>query len=115
MIIAVDFDGTLVENDFPDIGKAISITQDFIRERIKEGDKVILWTCRTGEYLDKAIRYCKSVGINFDAVNNNLPEVVNEYEDNPRKVFADIYLDDRNATIVNDLGMVLFKGRLVGI
>ena len=115
MIIAVDFDGTLVENDFPNIGKAISITQDFIRERIKEGDKVILWTCRTGKYLDEAIRYCKSIGIIFDAVNDNLPETADEYGDNPRKVFADIYLDDRNATIVNDLGMTLFRGRLVGI
>ena len=114
MIFAVDFDGTIVEDKFPEIGEAIPTVQRFIRARQKMGDKFILWTCRTQEYLQMAIEYCRNVGIEFDAVNDNLPEVRTKYGDNPRKVFADFYIDDKNTIIVNDLGNSLTTFRMVG-
>lgn len=114
MIYAVDFDGTIVEDKFPEIGGAILPVQRFIKARKAQGDKFILWTCRTKDYLQKAIDYCESVGIKFDAVNENLPEIMDTYGDNPRKVFADFYIDDKNTVIVNDLGNAIMSMRMVG-
>lgn len=114
MIYAVDFDGTIVEDEFPKIGRAIPTVQEFIKAKKSQGDKFILWTCRTGDYLNAAIDYCHSVGISFDAINDNVKEVMEEYGDNPRKVFADFYIDNKNTVIVNDLGQSLTTLRMVG-
>ena len=94
-IIAVDFDGTLCENKWPDIGYP---NKELIEQLIKakrRGDKLILWTCRGGDYLDTAIAWCAGHGLKFDAVNENLPEIVERFESEDRKIYADIYLDDR--------------------
>ena len=93
-IIAVDFDGTLCEDKYPEIGKPIEKTIDFIR-RNRDGIKLILWTCRRGHRLLEAIEWCYDHGIKFDAVNQNLPEVIETYGGDTRKVFADIYIDDK--------------------
>lgn len=113
-IFAIDFDGTLVTDKFPEIGEDIQVVQNFVKYRKLHGDKFVLWTCRTGKYLEHAVEYCKSKGIEFDAINDNLPEIVDEYGDNPRKIFADYYIDDRNSVIMNDLGQVLSPLRLLG-
>ena len=112
-IYAVDFDGTIVTDKFPEIGEAIPAVQEFIKAKKAQGDKVILWTCRTENHLAKALQYCMTNGIFFDAVNDNLPEVKELYGGNTRKVFADYYLDDKNTIIVNDLGDSIVSLRLV--
>ena len=113
-IYAVDFDGTIVEDKFPEIGSAIATVQNYIRAHQAQGDKFILWTCRTDSHLQAAIEYCKSIGIEFDAINENLPWVKETYGGDPRKIFADFYIDDKNTVIVNDLGQSLTTLRLVG-
>ena len=113
-IYAIDFDGTIVTDKFPEIGEAIPTVQNFIKVRQAQGDKFILWTCRTKEYLQAAIDYCRSQGIVFDAINCNIPWVTAEYGNDPRKVFADFYIDDKNTVIVNDLGQSLTTLRMVG-
>ena len=91
MVIAVDFDGTLCEDAFPEIGKPHeTLINDLKRCRKENGDKLILWTCRCGEYLDKAVEWCKEQGLEFDAVNENVPWI-GFYS---RKVCADVYIDD---------------------
>lgn len=96
IVIAVDFDGVLCEDCYPKIGKADDrLINEFI-ERRKEGDKLILWTCRRGIYLNNAIAWCRKRGLEFDAINENLPEYIEKYRGDTRKVFADIYVDDRN-------------------
>ena len=60
------------------------------------GAKLILWTCREGELLDKAVAWCEERGLFFDAVNDNIPESIEKYGNNCRKVSADIYIDDRS-------------------
>lgn len=97
MVIAVDFDGTLCEDAFPEIGKPHeTLINDLKRCRKEKGDKLILWTCRCGEYLDKAVEWCKEQGLIFDAVNENVPDVVAKYGEGGPKVFADLYIDDRS-------------------
>ena len=95
MIIAVDFDGTLCENAYPDIGWPKHEVMDKLKFLQKQGYKLILWTCRTEEQLQEAINWCADHKLFFDAVNENLPEVNAAWDKAPGpKVFANIYLDD---------------------
>ena len=99
-ILAVDFDGTLVENEFPGIGKPDHVIAGVVRAYQDMGWKIILWTCRTDKMLQDAVNFCKEqLGIEFDAVNDNLPEVQQYFGGSTRKVFANMYLDDRNAAL----------------
>jgi len=98
-IIAVDFDGTLCENRWPDIGQENRhIINQLIRHQA-QGGKVILWTCRSGQLLDDAILWCLNRGLRFDAINDNLPENVEAYGNNCRKVWADEYWDDKSVIV----------------
>lgn len=102
-ILAVDFDGTLVENAFPGIGEPDHVIAGAVRAYQEMGWKIILWTCRTDEMLQDAVDFCKEqLGIEFDAVNDNLPEVQQYFGGNTRKVFANLYWDDRNAALFVD-------------
>ena len=95
LVIAVDFDGTLCEHRFPDIGEPHrDVITGLIRLR-KAGYKLILWTCREGEYLMNAVRWCHQHSLDFDALNENLTETVRTLRADPRKIIADVYLDDR--------------------
>lgn len=101
MIIAVDFDGTLVTDCYPNIGIPKEEIVQGIKEHKYSGDKIILWTCRTGKYLTEAIDFCHwELGIDFDAVNDNLPEKIAEYGVNCRKIYADEYWDDKSIPIL---------------
>ena len=93
--IAIDFDGTIVEHDYPKIGKEMLFAFATIKELQKKGHKLILHTYRTGHLLDEAVEYCKKNGVEFYAVNKNYPEEVIT-EDTPRKLNVDIFIDDRN-------------------
>lgn len=94
-VIAVDFDGTIVEHDYPRIGKEMMFAFATLKELNKKGHKLILWTIRTGHLLDEAVEYCSKNGVEFYAVNKNYPE--EEFSDNiSRKLNADIFIDDRN-------------------
>jgi len=99
-ILAVDFDGTLVKNEFPNIGEPDWVISGVVRAYQEMGWKVILWTCRTDDMLKDAVNFCKeTLGIEFDAVNDNLPEVIQYFGGSTRKVFANMYLDDRSAVL----------------
>lgn len=94
-IIAIDFDGTLCENKWPEIGEPNANVINYIRRQQDEGAKVILWTCREGEELEKALAWCRERELIFDAVNDNIPENTEVFGTNPRKVYAHEYIDDR--------------------
>jgi hydroxymethylpyrimidine pyrophosphatase-like HAD family hydrolase len=94
-VIAVDFDGTIVEHDYPRIGKEMLFAFSTLKALKQKGHKLILWTFRHGELLQEAVDYCKANGVEFYAVNRNFPE--EKWDDSvPRKVNADIFIDDRN-------------------
>ena len=95
MIIAVDFDGTIVEHEYPKIGKPVPFALDVLKKLQKEErHTLLLWTVREGELLEEAVDYCYRNGLEFYAVNSNYPE--EEAGDAPRKLVADIFIDDRN-------------------
>ena len=95
-IIAVDFDGCLCEDRWPEIGAPnMPVIRRLRRMKVLSGARLILWTCRSGEALEKAVKWCEHHGITFDAVNANLPETIAEYGDDPRKISATEYWDDR--------------------
>lgn len=98
-IIAVDFDGTLCENKWPEIGGPnFHLIWFLMEQQQKYGAKLILWTCRVGDRLAEAVQWCKDHGLEFDAVNTNLPEVLEWMGTDSRKIYADVYIDDRNDT-----------------
>jgi hydroxymethylpyrimidine pyrophosphatase-like HAD family hydrolase len=93
--IAVDFDGTIVEHRYPDIGRARPLAFQTLKALQQKGHRLILWTYRKGKELDEAVNFCQTHGIEFYAVNKNYPE--EEWKENEsRKILADIYIDDRN-------------------
>ncbi|MEO5990883.1 MAG: hypothetical protein ABIP68_04545 [Ferruginibacter sp.] len=94
-IIAVDFDGTIVEHKYPEIGPEMLFAFSTLRELQKKGHRLILWTYRDGPLLDEAVQYCLKNGTVFYAVNENYPGETQE-EKGSRKIYADIYIDDRN-------------------
>lgn len=93
--IAVDFDGCLCTNAWPGIGAPNTELIESLKRRRETGDKLILWTCREGESLAEAVEWCKIQGLEFDAVNENLPEMIEMYGNDCRKIGADFYLDDK--------------------
>lgn len=108
-IIAVDFDGTLCENNWPEIGGPNEELIEYLHNRKKDGDKLILWTCRVGDMLQKAVEWCKERNLVFDAVNENLPEIIESFGSDTRKIFANEYIDDRNTwPQKNDVADILY-------
>ena len=95
MTFAVDFDGTLSFGQWPEAGPANNGLIEFLIKRKLAGDKVILWTCREGDALEKAVSWSRENGLIFDAINDNLPEVIERYGGNSRKISCDFYIDDK--------------------
>jgi hypothetical protein len=93
--IAVDFDGTIVEHQYPEIGKEKLFAFQTLKELEKRGARIILWTFRTGKELEDAVNFCRQNGVEFYAVNKNYPEEVPD-ESISRKIDVDIYIDDKN-------------------
>ncbi len=91
MIIAVDFDGTIVEHEYPAIGRRVPLAITKLKEFIAQGHKIILYTMRSGKELQYAVEYCKRNGINFWAVNENPTQ--KEWTSSP-KIYAHMYIDD---------------------
>ena len=94
-VFGVDFDGTLSFGKWPDVGPANEELIMFLQSRKRQGDKVVLWTCREGQDLDSAVSWCKEQGLEFDAINDNLPDVIHKYGINSRKISCDFYIDDK--------------------
>lgn len=94
-IIAVDFDGTLVEDKFPEIGRPIEKTWEFMRKAQEAGAKIILWTSRDNDRLEAAVEFCIDRGFHFDAINDNLDECKILFNNSTRKVYANEYWDDK--------------------
>lgn len=105
LTIAIDFDGTIVEHEYPRIGREIPFAISTLRRlQDEDGCRLILWTVRSGELLDEAVEYCRKRGLEFYAVNKDNPE---ESDDEPQhKINADIYIDDRNLGGLPDWGVI---------
>ena len=94
-IYAFDFDGTLCKEAFPSIGRPNKSMIQYVKKVKRNGNRIILWTCRYGDKLEEAVNWCREQGIEFDAVNRNLPETLQKYGTDSRKITADYYIDDK--------------------
>ena len=107
MIIAVDFDGSIVEHKYPKIGKEIPFAIATLKKLQQDGHKLILWTVRENDLLDEAVEFCRQRGVEFFAVNSNYPdENVDASAIRSRKLKADMFIDDRNVGGLPDWGVI---------
>lgn len=107
MTIAVDFDGTIVENKYPQIGKEIPFAIETLKKLADEQHRLILWTVREGKFLEEAVEFCRKKGLEFYAVNRDYPEEEKENNNHySRKLKADIWIDDRNVGGLPDWGTI---------
>jgi len=91
MIIAIDFDGTLVEHEFPHIGPLKPGAVEALRAFKKAGHQIIIWTCRQGSDEQEVRLFLLQNKIPFDTINTPIPG----YDLATRKLYADIYIDDK--------------------
>ena len=117
MIIAVDFDGVLVQSAFPKIGEPDHEMVDLVRLLIQKPDvEVVLWTSRVAQPLEDAIAWCEQMGLTFDAINDNAPSNKREYgklyPNGTRKIYADYYLDDHNMGYSRQMAIGIIKSIL---
>lgn len=97
--IAVDFDGTLCFSHWPECGQPNTALISYLKEWKCQGNKQILWTSRAGNPLSKAVEWCREQNLEFDAINDNLPEIVELYGSNSRKISCNYYIDDHSLHI----------------
>ena len=104
MIIAVDFDGTITKkNAYPAVGEVNEPVVDALKWLQSEGHQLILWTCRTNSDLDVAIHVCKERGLEFQAINTNVPEIEERGWGSGRKIYADVYFDDKGVNGITEV------------
>lgn len=107
MTIAVDFDGTIVEHEYPRIGREIPFATDTLKMLIKDHHRLILWSVREGALLDEAVNWCKERGVEFYAINRDYPEEEKEKNNHfSRKLKVDMWIDDRNIGGLPDWGTI---------
>jgi len=110
-VLAIDFDGTIVDNKYPAIGKPKLFAFETLKKLQKKGFVLILWTYRSGRSLEEAVEFCRQEEIEFYAVNKSYPE--EDYsEDISRKINADVFIDDRN--VGGFIGWVSIYRELLG-
>lgn len=107
MTIAVDFDGTIVTHEYPNIGKEIPFAVQTLKMLQDDGHKLILWTVREWDLLRDAIQWCREKGLEFYAANKDYPEEEEQNNNHySRKLKADIWIDDRNIGGLPDWGTI---------
>lgn len=111
-IIAVDFDGTLCENKFPEIGEPKYSVIDRLKYEQEEGAKIILWTCRREKQLADAVYWCAVHGLKFDAINENLKSTIEKFGNDTRKISATEYWDDRAVPISEELEAAVHRAKV---
>ena len=109
-IIAVDFDGTLVEDKFPEIGEPKDRVWEDVKNAQRNGAKIILWTSRDNERLKAAVEFCTQRGLHFDAINDNLDECKVLFNNDTRKVYANEYWDDKAVATYCDNMLSEYRG-----
>lgn len=113
MIIAVDFDGVLVRDEFPNIGQPNYNMIEAVKGVIEAGHEVVLWTCRVERELIAAIEWCREYGIQFHAINGAAPsnkiKYAGVYSTTPRKIYANYYIDDHGVGYSEEKAIALLR------
>lgn len=109
--IAIDFDGTIAYEAYPEIGGFKPHAERVMKKIKQHGGKIIIWTCRTGEQAEQVKQMLVNAGIEFDEFNSNLKEKRSMFPDDSRKVFADVYIDDR-ANFIKEIDWLWVESNL---
>lgn len=110
MIIAVDFDGTIVEHRYPAIGGERPFAVATLKMLQQDGHRLILWTVRERKELEEAVAWCAERGLEFYAINRDFPEEdASNSENFSRKLKADLFIDDRNFGGLPDWGVIYHR------
>lgn len=109
MIIAVDFDGTIVRHRYPKIGEELPFATTTLKMLQRDGHRLILWTVREGELLEEAVDWCRSHGLEFYAINRDFPEEDSTGKGYSRKLKADLFIDDRSFGGLPDWGTIYHR------
>ena len=96
LILAIDFDGTIATDSFPEVGTLREDADVIIRKLYEDGHDIIINTCRTGKYEGLAEYFLVDNNIPYHFINSNLPRVIDTYKQDCRKISADFYIDNRN-------------------
>lgn len=108
-ILALDFDGTIVENAYPQIGKLKPNAKEIINLLHEEGHEIIINTCRAGIYEGHAYTFLQEQGIHYDYINSNLPHQIESFKQDCRKISADIYIDDKSLGGIPDDWAIIYE------
>lgn len=95
LVISIDFDGTICDLAYPEIGELKKDARKYIRKMKKDGHKIIINTCRSGRFEGYAQEFLDNNLIPYDYINSNLPELIEQYGQDCRKISADVYIDDK--------------------
>lgn len=107
MTIAIDFDGTIVEHRYPEIGEELPFATDTLKMLIADRHRLILWSVREGKLLDDAVEWCRKRGVEFYAINRDYPEEeIDKNKHFSRKLKVDMWIDDRNIGGLPDWGTI---------
>lgn len=107
MTIAVDFDGTIVEHRYPEIGRELPFATQTLKMLMNDRHKLILWSVREGKLLEEAVEWCRQRGVEFYAINKDYPEEdLSKSQNFSRKIKADVWIDDRNIGGLPDWGTI---------
>lgn len=104
MIIAVDFDGTIVENAYPEIGEPLPGAIETLQAWKQRGHTIIINSCRAGAYQAQMEAWLVRNHVAHDYINENAPERIAQYGSDCRKISADIYIDDHDVIMINSSG-----------
>ena len=106
MTIAIDFDGTIVEHCYPEIGREIPFAIETLKMLSNDGHRLILWSVREGHLLEEAIAWCRERGVEFYAINRDFPEESKRHDNYSGKLKVDLFIDDRNIGGLPDWGLI---------
>ena len=106
MTIAVDFDGTIVEHNYPKIGREMPFAVETLKMLAQDGHRLILWSVREGHLLKEAVEWCRERGLEFYAINKDFPEETHRHDHFSRKLKAELFIDDRNLGGLPDWGTI---------
>lgn len=95
MILSIDFDGTICERNYPEVGEFREDAAYYMMKLYDDCHVIIINTCRSGKYEGMAQDFLDENGIRYHYINSNLPELITQYGQDCRKISADIYIDDK--------------------
>jgi hypothetical protein len=109
MVIAIDFDGTIAEHTYPECGKIKPHAKEVINRLYNAGHEIIIWTCRWDHPMELCRQFLAEHGIKYHKLNEHVDWAIEMFKNDTRKIFADVYIDDRQLGGIPDCWLKIEK------